>query len=42
VKVTPAHDERLRDSKRHNLIPIVVMTEDGKMSQNAGDCGRTA
>jgi len=37
VKITPAHDPNdFEAGRRHNLPEIDVMTEDGKMSGNAG------
>jgi valyl-tRNA synthetase len=42
VKVTPAHDVNdFEIGKRHDLAPIVVMTEEGKMNENAGDFAGT-
>ncbi len=38
VKVTPAHDPAdFEIGRRHNLEQINVMTEDGRMNENAGD-----
>ena len=38
VKVTPAHDANdFQTGRRHNLPEIVVMDEDGKMNDAAGD-----
>ena len=38
VKVTPAHDpDDFEMGRRHNLAQINVMTEDGRMNENAGD-----
>lgn len=38
VKVTPAHDPNdFEMGKRHNLTPIVIMQENGVMSELAGD-----
>ena len=37
VKVTPAHDPNdFEIARRHNLPPVVVIDEDGKMNENAG------
>jgi valyl-tRNA synthetase len=38
VKVTPAHDPNdFQMAERHQLVPINVMTDDGRMNENAGE-----